>query len=683
MEGSKPIIEGYDIFDTVLTRSLLPPRSVFLKLGKEITEKYNLRISAEFFDIQRRQAEQRCMLNLGHSTSIKDIYDELASSLFLDDDIKYKLIRDELEYEKNITYVVPGIRDQLEQAREKGHKVVFISDMYFPEPLMRELLEYHDVISADDSLYVSCDYGSSKRSGGLYSEVIIQEGIRPDEMVFNGNNFHTDVISARKASIKAKHLDAANPNRYEKILGDFCQKTSGLSGRFAGSSRLTRLSVNADSEHKQCIRDVAAGVAAPMLVSFVVWILRKAEVLGLERLYFLSRDGQVLLEIAKQIKPKLKINIELRYLYASRLSWNSCTDNKYAQDWVWAIVEKSTTLEDILKRVSITYQEVSEELSQHGLTSQELKVPLTHGATTKLKTCWKSKAFQEKLANVRREKEHILNAYFEQEKIYDSTIKGIVDIGWIGTQHVALSDFVEKASSMPVHGFFYGLKKYDTKWKDYRHGFHFDWTRDIGPQNPLSSNGLFVAAEVFCAADHGSVYGFHEDNGIIKPLLGMGWEGQAQKWGFDIYRNSIMAFAESIDITPRNAEYISTMRPAVDEALKAFWSTPTSVEAQVWGSYPWDAGQGIESTIIPLAEPFKLKQLVRRIILRTTKVGMRNKSIKNHNINWFKGSISITPTRILLPYHAAKYAHRVLRKLFRVAKRVYVGKAYGTNRTSS
>ena len=58
---------------------------------------------------------------------------------------------------------------------------------------------------------------------------------------------------------------------------------------------------------------------APILISYVMYILKDAQKRKLNQLYFLSRDGYVLCKIAKILCAKYQIKIECRYLYVSRL----------------------------------------------------------------------------------------------------------------------------------------------------------------------------------------------------------------------------------------------------------------------------------------------------------------------------------------------------------------------------
>jgi glycosyltransferase involved in cell wall biosynthesis len=55
--------------------------------------------------------------------------------------------------------------------------------------------------------------------------------------------------------------------------------------------------------------------ACLVLVSYVLWVMRRAEAIGLRHLYCLSRDGHILLDIVRLLADKLSINLQLRYLH--------------------------------------------------------------------------------------------------------------------------------------------------------------------------------------------------------------------------------------------------------------------------------------------------------------------------------------------------------------------------------
>lgn len=62
---------------------------------------------------------------------------------------------------------------------------------------------------------------------------------------------------------------------------------------------------------------LATDVVAPCYVAYVKWVLSDARKRGIERLYFLSRDGYILMKIAENMEHE---GIVLRYLFLSRRS---------------------------------------------------------------------------------------------------------------------------------------------------------------------------------------------------------------------------------------------------------------------------------------------------------------------------------------------------------------------------
>jgi hypothetical protein len=98
-----------------------------------------------------------------------------------------------------------------------------------------------------------------------------------------------------------------------------CGSRSGdLAVQFAAASRAARTAVEVTSEREAAIRDVATGVAAPVLVSFALWIRVKA--VRTPAAAVLSRDGQVIYELMRRPAPLPDADLDLEYVYSSRLT---------------------------------------------------------------------------------------------------------------------------------------------------------------------------------------------------------------------------------------------------------------------------------------------------------------------------------------------------------------------------
>jgi hypothetical protein len=104
----------------------------------------------------------------------------------------------------------------------------------------------------------------------------------------------------------------------------------------AGAGRLCRLHGREQGGHP-ALAETAAGVVAPVLGAFVSWVLATARERGWRRLYFVSRDGQILVRMARELAGGL--GLDCRYLHGSRQAWFLAAldgfDLESAADWLF------------------------------------------------------------------------------------------------------------------------------------------------------------------------------------------------------------------------------------------------------------------------------------------------------------------------------------------------------------
>ena len=262
---------GFDIFDTVLTRDLSPPEALFAHVGRAAALHFEEAIAPGLFASARRDAEQRSYRRLSCRTTLADIQREVCEILAWEPARASDLVALEIAAELTHTRVVPRAASLLAALRAAGHRVVFISDMYLPSEFLRELLLHHQLFAPGDEIFVSCEHGADKRSGRLFSQVLDALELAPANLAFHGNHPRADINGARLAGLPVRHLDAANPNRYELALGAADLSTDGLGPVLAGASRLTRL-VSTDDPAV----DVIASVLAPLLTAATLWAIETA-----------------------------------------------------------------------------------------------------------------------------------------------------------------------------------------------------------------------------------------------------------------------------------------------------------------------------------------------------------------------------------------------------------------------
>ncbi len=453
------------------------------------------------------------------------------------------------------------------------------------------------------------------------------------------------------------------PGRFERILLD-----GGRGGRrFAAAAARTRAEITAASDHTQAIRDVAAGVAAPLLVAYVIWILYQARARGTERLYFLSRDGHVLANIADVLAPRLGITVERRYLYASRQAWNRAAGTSQLSRWLWRDMPANVTLDDILRRLTIPRAAVEADLAEIGFV--QFEAALGKAEIRRLRAYLESSRFASVAAAAVAENRNLLLAYLEQEGVFDTSAKAMVDLGWAGSQHETLCDLLAERGTPPCLCYLFGAKALASPWADQRRGYYFDEGAipATDPVHVLVPRDLYVLMEMMCSTDHGTLTGFRRNGTQVEPVLAAGRTAEVTAWGLPLLHRTLAAVANAIDLTDFDPAEIdpnsnAAFRTTIDRLLEGFWLAPSATEAAAWGRFPWDAGQGHEDGAIPLAEPYSLRDISS---------AWRQGTLKKRDIFWVAGAVAMTPTPVTTALRGAagtrRWAGRLRRTIGRVA----------------
>lgn len=631
-------IASFDIFDTVLTRVVGEPRTIFLLLGKQLNLESLIKCTPEAFINARIQAENLVYGNIGEKCSLEKIYIELGIKLRLTPEKSQVIMQKELAIESQLLQPVPTAKEMLKTARKQKQQIMFVSDMYLPSEFLKQQLLKHSLWEDGDLIYVSNEYGKSKPSGELFREIINIHHVHPHQILHHGNDLISDIQGGKKAGLRVKHFTETALNRYEKILEDYGYATEGLSSVMAGASRLTRLRNPTSSLYQKALQEVALGVIAPTLIGYVLWILQQSKMMNLKRLYFVSRDGEVLLAIAKKLADKLNIDCELRYVYGSRIAWNlpalASLNNQEAIKFLkrssWLLdTTSNTSIHEFLARVSIVPEEVNDHLTKIGFTQQDWLKILNPREQKKLHSLIDNEEFREIIFEKAYQAKQILQQYLDQEGLLDYTTKGLVDIGWFGSSYDSLAAILNTHDAKLDAGFFFGIRKNNNNQQsEQKKGYFFDERQQIGFKQFLPNYGI-VPLEMFCTAEHGTVISFREENGQIKPVFREESNQKVIDWGLPLVRKSIDCFIDNLLLDETLVNPGADVREATADVLKCFWLNPSQAEAYTWGDFPWEKGHS-ESTE-SLAIPYNLTDILQSFLTR--------KLPDNQNI-WLQGSIA-------------------------------------------
>ena len=601
-------VTSFDVFDTLLARRVGSPKSAFLLLGHRLRDLEVISCTAESFSRQRHAAEARSFANAGgldSPTSLRTIYDELAMSIGLTPDEITAAIKIEIELEHDLLVSVPAGVAKLKAARRRGDRIVFVSDMYLPSSEIRSLLAEHDLFLNGDELFVSNEVQASKATGALWPVVLDHLDVRADRVTHIGNDKRSDHRKARSAGMRTRPFPEGNLNRFEEVLESHAAETDGIASLLAGASRLARLST---PKTNCALRDVAAGVVAPFVVGYVLWVLRRAIDDGVEKVYFVARDGQLLLDVARVLAPKVGYGGEMHYLYGSRQAWMLPSLVEVTPESVESIAPDKgdvdvVTVRTIMHRLGIEPEEARAVLTSNGFDASGWDTPMAATDCQRLRAAVLANGdLHTELVEIAAVRRADMVQYLDRCGVITDKRIALVDLGTGATLHNYLAKVLSTVGQEPPTSYYFGLRR---EAIDVGFGLPATYVRDEqSGTGLLSTPGWLTLVEMACTADHGSVLGYERSgDGIVEPSLAAESNELVTEWGLQAVQEVVIAVASHLRFD-RNIDPLRVdLRPAAFAAFQEFWERPTAAEARRWASYPFEDGWSGDPVHLTLAAP--------------------------------------------------------------------------------
>jgi hypothetical protein len=388
--------------------------------------------------------------------------------------------------------------------------------------------------------------------------------------------------------------------------------------------------------------NLASDVAGPLLFGFVHWCLEEAERSGIQRLYFVSRDGQVLQQLALILIEKWNYKVESRYLYGSRQAWHPASIGSLNQtDLEWILVpNKFFSLRQLLARVGLSPDNFKSEATESGLPADQPDRNLSEDERTRTETLLRKAAVKEAIERESAHRRKLVSRYLEQEGLFDETPSALVDVGWHGNMQRSLSKLLELAGKKAVlTGFYFGLLKErkhnpNDRLKAY-------WNHFQPPERGVRGKDR-IMMEVFAAADHGSVFGYAENDSTIGPVLNRPRNTQALGWGTESLQAGVRAFAlEFCGLTRREECRPEVLFEIARGNFHRLVYDPAREEAEVLGRFQFSDDQ-TESSFSPLIPDWSTSTALRAVVQRRLRPPFW----------WHEGFLAIHPSLLLRAYVA-------------------------------
>lgn len=603
---------SFDVFDTLLIRRVVEPEAVFYFAAVSAIQEEIIACTPEAYVSIRKEAEKiACHGEKDWQTDAPRIFQVLSRLLSLTPEESSRLYSLELQWEKTLLVVVPGVAPMLEKERQEGYTIAFVSDMYLSSEDIKMFLTCAGLFRAGDIVFVSGEHRASKSTGRLFDKLVSDhpQSLRK-EIRHYGNDYLIDYRGALKAGLIGKHLTRCNPTRYEALLEKRRGETNGLSSLLAGTSRLLRLNFDHQPYKIAALAKIVGGVIAPVMTLYVLWILEEAKRKGIKQLCFISRDGYVPFLICKKICSSLGYPIEAVYLYGSRQSWHLpgltvFNDSTYA--WLLQNFEGNTTIETVLNRVGMLWGDLLKVVPEAKQLFNSPHQALTSQNRSKLQALLDSnKSLQEHILANANAKREVLLAYFEQEGLSFDQKTGMVDLGWTGRSGSSLKRIIGKDKSDNLQWFYFGILS--DKYLDQPEKVS---TFLFGPDLPLDViQGLPPIIETFCFAPHGSVVDFKRSDKIHAVFSSMG-EQELDDWGRSQFLAMIEKYCELLPLDIIRSRKFYHLRKPAHDLLETFINTPTKEEAEIWGGVPFIQDHSGKKSTILAPKPYVLTHTIK------------------------------------------------------------------------
>lgn len=581
-------VYSFDVFDTLVTRKVGLPDHIFLLAGNRIREELNLDIDPQIFANARIQAGRELSSSNESQRDIYKIYQYLAKALHIPDDIKDRMLQIELDTEfENIIPVKKNV-NKLESLRERGDRIIYISDMYLGEEILKKLLAGLGIYKKGEHLFVSCDYGSSKTNGKLFDIVVKELGIQKQDLHHFGNGKKSDILGAEKAGITSTYLPDGNINRYERVLV-LGNKRHNLNtndilrySQIAAATRHARL--QRKDENKE-IYDISCSVAAPMLYSFVSYVLENAKD---KRIFFLARDGYIMYQIARRIKEYRKLDTDIKYLYISRevlvLAKYDQMDYDQYIDYIAEIFSEETLI-SIFRKLKVS----DSVISRTSLTENELKRKLFFIGKEELHKIFSINEIHEDIESESRRKMNRLFKYFKSEGLLDDKKIAIADTGWKLTIQNLIVELFSQYNVPQPEGYYFGINEpaYSPLHRGGKHGFFWDLRKE---ESSLADPKIIRIFEVFCSAPHGQTVDYISGENSIEPEFSDRETRYLVDWGIEDMENGILRTVDSLLELHDKVEFITDDRwdrIIHRELVENFWYNPSQKAVKIWGKFPY------------------------------------------------------------------------------------------------
>lgn len=391
-------------------------------------------------------------------------------------------------------------------------------------------------------------------------------------------------------------------------------------------------------------------VVAPLLFTYISWVLNEAKKKNIKRLYFLARDGYIMKEIADLIIKHEKLNIESKYLYCSRIAWRipqyhlekeRCLDKIF-------INSVEVNLDKIFDRACLSMTERDEIIEELKIDEQEKSRHLQWYEVLKYKEIFSiNQKFLKFIYKHSSEHYETTVGYLKQEGLYDNINYAIVDTGWTGSMQTSLSSLL---NGRKLEGFYFGIYNLPVEAdKKAFHSFYFNKNTDI--RNKIFfNNNLF---ECLCLSPDGMTIAYKRENDKFVPIFSSISNINIDIWDINLHIETILKFTKLALKQENLKEYnYRISKKMVRMLCKEFMIYPSVEESTMYGN-------------------FKFSDDITEMNIKKLAVNMTSQEIKQNFLLWRLAN-RLKVHKYNIPYKQSCWIEASIRNNSKITARKYI-----------
>ena len=538
---------SFDVFDTLLARCIEPPESLHERVCAQLAAHLGAPHSTASVWQVRREVEHELRQSCAQGGGDYECHFQPLLARWVErltgqeNPALHAWIEDqELALEKQALAAKPGMAQLLAHVRERGLRVIAVSDMYLGESHIQELLQHCGLGALIDRLYVSAEYGLGKYSTRLHQHVLHNEGLHAHQVIHVGDNIHSDMLAPLQLGMQGVFLDekTERTRRRHQSLSAHMVRNAGAEcsvwhGRqffeiVAQHQRIKpeQASARPTTDEHNFFFEYGRDVLGPAFCGFTLGLVERLRAWQPDKVFFLARDGYLFQQLYQQW-PNADMSLEplpeAVYAYASRRVVASAAiaeGMSHAQAIVGLYNPKQQGLLSILKTYGLPLEDFRERAAEHGFSSMD--APLHDWHDPRLRAFLEDEDVQSRIRSFGQQARANLEGYLEQLGFFRCKRVALVDIGWSGTIQKFLGQAFASRGDLPeIRGYYFAFvgKMHDASAQsDTIEGLLADARRDNPCENiPGEFEELF---EQGARALEATTLGYRRmDDGTITPIL--------------------------------------------------------------------------------------------------------------------------------------------------------------------